>query len=396
MSIKIRPYKLKKGPRKGEVGGFEVDVTLRFLDGLPPHRVRIKSPHPTKTATKVWIEGEIQKLYARGRPLRRGESAPPAEGSPALPALQFKEYGPRWLAGYVRGEKQSPNTYDLRARILRLYLYPLFGEKQLSEIGAEQFAQLKLSLEKRETHGKGKERAASSVNQIVAQLYTMLIVAKEWKLLTELPPRPRRIREPKPKIKVYDNQTQERLVEAAQKRSTRDLCLLLLGLDAGLRAGELAGLRPEDIDFEAKPPLLWVNWQETQIGKPRPPKSLESRPIEITHRLKRALQAHRHLGDRVLLTDEGKHVSQDQLHGWMASIQRRAKLPPTRGLHILRHTFASNLLAAGTDIKEVQALLGHASLQTTLRYLHTIPDQKRRGIELLNRRAGEQMETKTS
>lgn len=51
--------------------------------------------------------------------------------------------------------------------------------------------------------------------------------------------------------------------------------------------------------------------------------------------------------------------------------------------HILRHTFASRLLALGADIVTVQQLLGHSTLMVTMRYLHTNLDSKRAAVEKL-------------
>jgi site-specific recombinase XerD len=49
---------------------------------------------------------------------------------------------------------------------------------------------------------------------------------------------------------------------------------------------------------------------------------------------------------------------------------RRAKLSGPRGIHCLRHSFATHLIESGTEITAVQNLLGHASLATTALYLH--------------------------
>jgi integrase len=52
--------------------------------------------------------------------------------------------------------------------------------------------------------------------------------------------------------------------------------------------------------------------------------------------------------------------------------------------HDLRHTFASQVIMRGGDLKDVQELLGHKSMSMTLRYSHLSQDHKKRAVNLLN------------
>lgn len=56
--------------------------------------------------------------------------------------------------------------------------------------------------------------------------------------------------------------------------------------------------------------------------------------------------------------------------------------------HDLRHTYASQLVMMGVDIKTVQELMGHKSIEMTLRYSHLSSDHKRRAVDLLGQRMG--------
>jgi len=56
------------------------------------------------------------------------------------------------------------------------------------------------------------------------------------------------------------------------------------------------------------------------------------------------------------------------------------------GWHALRHTFASHLVMRGAPIKAVQELLGHATIEMTMRYSHLSPDVRRDAVALLDRR----------
>jgi site-specific recombinase XerD len=60
---------------------------------------------------------------------------------------------------------------------------------------------------------------------------------------------------------------------------------------------------------------------------------------------------------------------------------------PRIGWHVLRHTFASHLAMRGVPLKAVQELLGHATIEMTMRYAHLAPAIKREAVAQLDRPA---------
>jgi site-specific recombinase XerD len=114
------------------------------------------------------------------------------------------------------------------------------------------------------------------------------------------------------------------------------------------------------------------------------PKNGKSQKIPLAPSVLAALKSHRHLrGKLVFCKGEGRMLTKNEckLPLWRAS--RRAGLRQV-GWHMLRHTFASHLVMRGAPLKAVQELLGHASIEMTMRYGHLSPDARRDAVALLD------------
>jgi site-specific recombinase XerD len=177
-------------------------------------------------------------------------------------------------------------------------------------------------------------------------------------LLREIP-RPKRART---LPTVLSRKEVESLLGVARHPSTRALLMILYS--SGLRVGEVVRLRAADVDRDRR--LLKV-----REGK--------GRKDRYTLQSARALQAvDRHLLLRAedcgewLFPGEsgGRHLNTRSVQKVVARARIRAKIAKRVTPHTLRHSFATHLLEAGTDLRYIQELLGHASSRTTEIYTH--------------------------
>ncbi|WP_221586055.1 site-specific integrase [Microbacterium sp. G2-8] len=155
---------------------------------------------------------------------------------------------------------------------------------------------------------------------------------------------------------------------------------------AGLRLGEAAGLRVRDIDFLRRTIRVeqQVQGSTLKTAKLVPPKYGEERTIYVPDELLRLLSAHLAenggQGDDLVVVDPlGRMFNRNTAGGEWRRIRAAAKLPDEITLHALRHTFASNLIAAGCDVVTVQRALGHSQPSITLdTYSHLWPSAEDR------------------
>jgi integrase len=161
----------------------------------------------------------------------------------------------------------------------------------------------------------------------------------------------------------------EHLLRCASLVGTEAYLLVLLAGEAGLRLGEVVALEQTDVDFARN--VIQVQRAEWR-GVVDRPKGGRTRLVPMTTRLAVALQEHRHLrGARVLYSPAtGEQINQSWCQATMELVERRAGYEAKGRVHKLRHTFCTRLAMAGVPPRTIQALAGHVSIETTMRYMH--------------------------
>lgn len=135
-------------------------------------------------------------------------------------------------------------------------------------------------------------------------------------------------------------------------------------LDLGLRSGEVARLRLDDIDWDAGTITLRRTKGRREDVMPLP--EATGQAIAAYLRDERPKTQHRMVFARHM-TPRERPIGPDLVRKTIRQAYARAGLPHTRS-HLLRHTMASRLLAGGSSLKEVADVLRHRSLNTTLIY----------------------------
>jgi len=154
----------------------------------------------------------------------------------------------------------------------------------------------------------------------------------------------------------------------ASTTTLRERTVLMTTYGGGLRVSEVVRLRVSDID--AQRDLLRV-----EQGKGRKDRYTLLGPCLLTA-LRHYWQVYRPVApwlfpQRRKVAPMAVETAQRIYYG----AKRRAGITKAGGIHALRHSFATHLLEAGTDLPTLQRLLGHDSITTTMRYLHVTPQR---------------------
>lgn len=199
---------------------------------------------------------------------------------------------------------------------------------------------------------------------------------------------------PSRKRRALTREEEGRFIEAAMHDRLGPAFLLLLY--AGLRRGEVLGLRWCDVDIDNC--LLTVTenlvyTKERGITRQEPKTKTSCRTIPIPGFLAGVLRRHREemlkeenylAGGLVFVTHRGTPIMPRNFNRKFYELRRKAGLPGDINLHALRHTFATRLLELGEDLKVIQDMLGHARLVVTDGYTHVGMALRRRAAERMN------------
>ena len=177
---------------------------------------------------------------------------------------------------------------------------------------------------------------------------------------------------------------------ARAELEARDRAIVELIYGAGLRVAECVGLNLASVDHEGQTLRVFGKGRKerlTPFGEFAGASLsawLAQRPV-LSERRPGSLPKD---PDALFLNRSGGRLTTRSVHRVLKDRCLRAGLLRCVGPHSLRHSFATHLLDAGADIREVQELLGHARLSTTQRYTHTSTVALQRVYDKAHPRAG--------
>lgn len=302
-------------------------------------------------------------------------------------------YAERWLAhrdparvGGGGRTRLSPSTFEGYRLNLRRHVLPRLGDRALSSLRTEDVDRLIADLE-----ADGK--APGTVRNVIVPLRKMLADAVRQGLLlanpaarADLPPAQDFAGNEIPP--EHTDAIREALLELAPLdplRLERDrffVCLFDVALGTGLRLGELRALRWRDVDRERRLIRVERAYSRQEVRRPKTDSGIRSVPlfpsVEAAFRelAARAVERGRYAPEELIFGSiRGKPLQPSNFRQrvWDPALRRAGFDGEGYRFHDLRHTCVSRLVAAGADIKLVQAVAGHANPLITLkRYSHLL------------------------
>lgn len=315
-------------------------------------RGRPAAGYYTKRAAEEWL----RKVLGEAR-----------EGT--LPGLvktdvSFAEAAEEWLRYIEHDRGRKPSTIAGYRALLRSQLLPTFGELPIESITTEMV----------EAWIAGVERAPATRTKALVLMHGIF---KRARKLYGLPTNPAAEVEKPPTqssgdIEVFSPEEVMALVRAAA--SEQDAAIYTTAAFTGLRRGELLALRWRDVDFSGQVIRVRASYAEGALTTPKSGK-VRSVPMAppVAEALAKLGQRERWTGDDdlVFVGQAGSYLDGRALRRRYDAALERASLRKLR-FHDLRHTFGTRMIAKA-DIRRVQEWMGHADIETTMKYLHYAP-----------------------
>jgi len=325
------------------------------------HRVRRLLPDKR---TAELVEKDLKLKEARGEYL----------GIREVKAVTFEAFSRDYLK-YVETNLSAGRREHVE-NVNRIALVPFFGTRYLKDITPKLVEDFKTE--------KARTLKASSVNEYLSVLKAMLNLAVKWEHIRDNP-----IKQVK-RLKVDATEPPHLSVEEATRlqdacREDRDLyTFTALGLNTGMRVGEIVNLTWADVDLRRR--IVKVRPKAKAEGvKAWRVKTGDLRDIPVNDFLDGVLSRHpRHIASPYVLHHQNGTPYTEKFMGRpIERAGKRAGLSVHVHPHLLRHTFGTALAANGVDIETIRRLMGHADIHMTMRYLHAAPDRMKGAVETL-------------
>ena len=292
--------------------------------------------------------------------------------------ILFGDAAREWLAEVKNSKKQS--TYIKYMLIYSGHLEKQFSNIELQEI-TDALAAEKFSVSMSDSTRKSIYCVLNQILKFASRKYSLLVPNLKN-------PVPESCRKP---VEALTRTEQSRLFSSLCCDTDLFKTAILLCLYTGLRLGEVCALKWTDIDLEngmirvsSTVQRIYAEGQKTKTSLlETPPKSeFSRREIPLSPVMADRIQEFK--DQETYVFGGRKPVEPRTMQNHFKRITREAGIPD-KNFHILRHTFATNCIEGGTDVKSLSEILGHSDVQITLnRYVHPSMDTKRKHMDSLS------------
>lgn len=280
-----------------------------------------------------------------------------------LDPVTFHEFCKQYVQWARANKKASTISKDIS--IMR-FLDKEFEGKCLHEITAWQIEKYKV---------KRMERLKpASVNRDLALIKHLFSKAVEWKKIKENPVKiVKRLKGETKRLRyLMPDEIQVLLLNCESLLRGIIKPLVTVALHTGARKGELQNLKWSEVNFD----LGIITLLDTKNG--------ERRDIPMNETVRTTLEALGRKSEFVFPCTNGNGLNHARIHIAFHEALTKSGIEDFH-FHDLRHTFASNLVMAGAELNDVRELLGHKTMEMTLRYAHLSPKHKGKVINILDR-----------
>ncbi|NOX66463.1 MAG: site-specific integrase [Chlorobi bacterium] len=290
-------------------------------------------------------------------------------------AVSFKSFAEEKYLPYVKDNKKE-KSYIGEKQILNNWIYPAIGNKTLQEISSMNLESLKKTM-------KGNDKALRTIEYVLAIVRQIFNAAIQWDIFKGKNPvtKIKIQKEDNRRVRFLSKEEAETILVECRKKSQKTYEVVLLALSCGLRAGEIANLKWQDIDIENK--TITVKDTKNNINRTA---YMTDKVLALFNNKKAELP------NNYIFTDSNGSRSVDiaRTIGFRNIIKRLGfndNITDRRNkvvFHSLRHTFASWLAISGVPIYTIKELMGHKTLAMTERYAHLMPNTKRDAVKKID------------
>jgi integrase len=310
----------------------------------------------TQRTAEAWLSEVLEQA-------RRGELA-----GMVRTGATFSDAAEEYMRWLREDRQRKPSTLRDYRSIITAHLLPAFGSERLEDMTTDQVEAWSAKLAAR---GTMNNRTRLKILTVLHGV--MKRAVRVWKLprnpVSEVEkPVQRRSAE----IEVFSPEEVMALVR--QAASAQDAAIYLVAAFTGLRRGELVALRWRDVDFPRSHVRVTASYTEGGLSTP---KSGKARSVPMAPAVAETLARLAKEGDSedglVFPGVHGSYLDASALYRRYKAALARARLRSLR-FHDLRHTFGTQVIGnPQVSILQLKEWMGHADIDTTMKYLHYAP-----------------------